>query len=1071
MHNINELIGIIKGINFDGIINRREVVRLQSWVDKNRNLAYEARCVELIRFVDKVLKDSIITNDERELMLLHSEKFLKETVDDTAKIYELNGIIEGIICDGEINKQEIYRLNAWINVYGEDIRGHKPSEALCKIVDVILMDGIVTESEQEQLLQMLSARISGSQFETKLEYLRKLVKARKYIGIELIDILDNEGAIEEIHKLAASQLRKTLDSYTGSYVSDVEVVFISLVLIAMLKYDGNYYENVEKIYSNLYLCYPEQKIEGLIRTILNRYRTGEETRTSRTRIINVVLSNAIVPSHFLPAFFEFIYDIYKLNFEYALEDNLYDEFQFVYEGLRTNMISEGDDVKLNVTKKIYKLIRSTKQLIANGNYIDTVIKLSIIVVKLIDIRIWNKELKIFNPYLKTGYEGWIETLKYDTPDSNYCRSRSEIRSRWEPKYVLKDNKVYIFPPVHKVKSEYNYWDIWVVVINGGDEIYINNEPDIREIIGGYQVSIDQIEIDNPLGMVTYKLMAGKEVIYDSREKLHRKFIVFETNGNEIKNNSDYSGTAVFCYINEHKQLKLFYSSATYNLASLNIKLGATYMIEDTVFNFSSLIKPGVFGDEYENHYLIDWVSDAKIRVYKQVKFIVFETDKISASYEIVINGNAHRLIDCKYTITERESVNKYVVYLELEQPGVHSIVVYQLTNGKRMKIMSFNLALDPSLEVNTLKINDERYMVTVKTDLCSTTINTEISVSEFSEDWIEVEYNGKIFRYCIPFNFDIYRISGSSWMLLNQILWIGDITQESLLDIYGTDVNEMKVYASTGESLDEVLKLKNKGVFQQVSIGFLMSYKISYDYVMLIFMQDGVRKKSIFCYNRCILDDSETELVFDPVTKILDVTPYYYGKGKVFLTICDSCGGQVYKSEILENEITISVHGLTSFEKYNICIYEKEKGLSLKKERLMKQYFKVFYAWDDFITRTFKINKVYYDQVVRGEFIRKSHYFNKSYLTFISKEDDDLYIGELYTKTLKGNYLLTAINPVSIEICSDVIENIIELSITKDGDGLFLDFEHHGIKNTLNDDSATDIFLYTIEMNGVETVE
>ena len=41
-----------------------------------------------------------------------------------------------------------------------------------------------------------------------------------------------------------------------------------------------------------------------------------------------------------------------------------------------------------------------------------------------------------------------------------------------------------------------------------------------------------------------------------------------------------------------------------------------------------------------------------------------------------------------------------------------------------------------------------------------------------------------------------------------------------------------------------------------------------------------------------------------------------------------------------------------------------------------------------------------------------------------------------------------------------------ELSITKEGDGLFLDFDHHGIKNTLEDDNALDIFSYKIKLNG-----
>lgn len=1067
LYNINELIGIIKGINFDGIINKKEVVRLQSWVDKNRNLAYEAQKVELIKLVDQVLADKIITDDERDLMLRYSEGLRKKTMNDSARTYELNGIIEGIICDGEVNEQEIYHLKAWMNIYGDSIKGHKASKVICDIVDDILADGIVTKAEQEELLQMLSARINNSQFETKLEHLRQLVKARENIGIYLIGVLDNEDVMDEIHRLAEAQLKITLSSYTGSFVSDGEVVFISLVLIAMLKYDGNFYESVRETYKEAYSRYSEQKIEGLIRTILNRYRAGEETKTGRSRIINVVLANAIVPSYFLSSFFEFVYDIYKLNFEYALVEDLYGEFEFVYEGLQSNILSDGDDMQLNVTKKTYKLIKSTKRLIANNKHVESVIKLSIIIVKLIDKRIWDKEIKIHNPYLKAGYEGWLTTLKDDISEKRSGRSVSEFYSRWEPKIILQDNEIYIVPPIHKVKAEYDYWDIKVVVLNGEKEIYVNSEPDIREIIGGYKISIGHIKMTQPLGMMTYKLMAGKVVIYDSKEKLYRKVIAFDTNGNEIKNNSDYSGTAVFCYKHEHKKLKAFYKGSYYKLAAQNVCVGATYMIDDIIFNFSSLIKPGIFGDQYANHYLLDAISQEKILVYKHVKFLVFESENTSASFEIAIDGRAFSLNKFKHTITERENINKYVVELEINEPGIHSVLVHQLENGKRNKLWSFNLALDKALEVDELKLDDDRYMIAVKTDLCDSVIDAEIDVECFSEDFIKIEYNRREYIYCIPFQFEIYRIGNSNWKPMKELLWIGDITQESVFDIYSTEVNELQVYASTGEILDEAIALKEKGIYQQVPIGFLMSYKASYDYVMLLFMQDGIKKQAAFCYNRCVLNESETKLVFDPVTKILDITTVYYGKGKVYFAILDSKDSPVFKSEYLENGGTVSIADLESFEEYHICFYEKEKGLLLKKERLIKQYKKVFYAWEHFVGRTFKIGKVYFDQLIRGEFLRKSHYFNKNYVTFTSKEDEDVYKGEIFARTYKGDYMLTAINPVSIEICSEVMGGIMELSITKDRDGLLLDFEQHNIKNTLDDDTATDIFSYTIEMNGV----
>ena len=51
-------------------------------------------------------------------------------------------------------------------------------------------------------------------------------------------------------------------------------------------------------------------------------------------------------------------------------------------------------------------------------------------------------------------------------------------------------------------------------------------------------------------------------------------------------------------------------------------------------------------------------------------------------------------------------------------------------------------------------------------------------------------------------------------------------------------------------------------------------------------------------------------------------------------------------------------------------------------------------------------------------------------------KNDDCFIGEVYARTSNGAYMLNNINPVEIEICSDVINGIIELSITKDGDGL-----------------------------------
>lgn len=91
MRNINELIEIIRGINFDEVINAKEVEWLQSWGDKNHNLAYDKKQAEMIKLVDSVLKDHAISGEERMKLLHYSEQYLKSVTEDTASIYELNG--------------------------------------------------------------------------------------------------------------------------------------------------------------------------------------------------------------------------------------------------------------------------------------------------------------------------------------------------------------------------------------------------------------------------------------------------------------------------------------------------------------------------------------------------------------------------------------------------------------------------------------------------------------------------------------------------------------------------------------------------------------------------------------------------------------------------------------------------------------------------------------------------------------------------------------------------------------------------------------------------------------------
>ena len=1060
MHNINELIGIIKGINFDGIINEKEVLDLRQWVEKNRNLAYEPTQVELIKLVSDVVEDLIIDDKEREILLEYAYRYEHDQNENDKKIYELNGIIEGIICDGEVNEAEIYRLNEWMRENREKIINHKPSQRLCRAIDEVLEDGIVTEEEQQKMLQMLSSRINNTQFETKLNYLCKQVKAKQNIGLDLIDLLYNQEAIEEIHDRAMWQLQAALNSYTGSYTSNGEIVFISLCLIGMLEYDGAFYDSVRVTYKDLYKKYNQQKIETLIRTILDRYRSEEQRnnrRGAKNAIINVVLANSIVPSYYLEGFFEFIYDIYKMNFDYSIPKDLYGEFKFVYDGLRCNMLSEGDSIQDNVTKKTYKLISTTKHLIADNNSIDSIIKLSIIVVNLIDKRIWNKPINVVNPYLKCGYEKWESTIKKDLIDVNSDKGKS--RDRWKPDYVLIGNDIYLIPPVHKIKAQYKSWEVCVQVLSGEKVIYEDNNPDIREIIAGYKIIPQRIKIEEPCNEISYRLLAGAKEIYNSRKSLYRRYLVFNSEGEELKNNTDYEGTVIICYKDINDNLQAYFKTDNYLLASKNVRLGDFCYICGEIFNFTSLIKPGIFGNEYEKVHLVKEGQTSKIQLYKEVKNIVFECEASPNNVEVKINERLYDLNALAYISTTRGGINKYIVSIPQLKDGIYDIYTDQYTDGHKNRICNFCFALDSHYQAVCEKLSDDIFLYKISNGLIGNSITGQISLSDFNEMSVKFQYKGITYAYELPFNLEAYRISGSKWKSMNNDMWIGDINNDTVIDVYDSEIDSIDVYSMMGRKLDS-LNIKDMNVYKSVSIGSLVNYKNEFDFVYIALMHNGRIKRPIFCNNKCQIRP-ETEVIINTVTGVLSINPWFYGKGNLCCEVLNEKEECVYKQENLINNTNIEVNDLVSGERYQIVFSEKAKGLSLsqKKYSELKRYERVFYSRKDYVGKEFKILDACY---MENDSVKKCE-LSKSYLKITEQKSQDVFTGELYMRESNSMLRSNLVKPVKAEIYGDVINGCIDAIITYKDEYLTYDSQRKHVTNsTMNHGEKITSYIISI---------
>ena len=144
----------------------------------------------------------------------------------------------------------------------------------------------------------------------------------------------------------------------------------------------------------------------------------------------------------------------------------------------------------------------------------------------------------------------------------------------------------------------------------------------------------------------------------------------------------------------------------------------------------------------------------------------------------------------------------------------------------------------------------------------------------------------------------------------------------------------MVVLSCAGVPLENKVDLKFNGITQTIQAGFLASYK-SYDYIIIIFLKNNRAYKPLFCYNRCVMDQKVTNVYYNANIKKLEVVSKYFGEGKVFCKVTDKQGRELYRSKALKNYEELTVDGLLQGFKYHIVFFEKPKGLSLNKERVM----------------------------------------------------------------------------------------------------------------------------------------
>ena len=243
---------------------------------------------------------------------------------------------------------------------------------------------------------------------------------------------------------------------------------------------------------------------------------------------------------------------------------------------------------------------------------------------------------------------------------------------------------------------YNPEDIKIVITNGEEVVFQDDKPNIKEIIGGYQIKSRKILIEKPLGNITYKVCSDTRVIYSSNNELYRKYLVFGQSGEELRSNRDYDKTAIIC-CNSQINAELVKKMPNYFIYNLNTSENKTISIEQDVFNFTSMVFPGVIGQEVNHCFVKVEDSEEFIPVYKKIDHLVFSCENSVQTIEMVINNkriNVKSKLDKKIMNNGR---NSYSVDLGDLKDGVYQIEVNSIGPKGSKKILKQQFVLDSSL--------------------------------------------------------------------------------------------------------------------------------------------------------------------------------------------------------------------------------------------------------------------------------------------------------------------------------------------------------------------------------------
>lgn len=571
----------------------------------------------------------------------------------------------------------------------------------------------------------------------------KIFKNKESITQLLINQFDNKTFEETLCAEGFSYLERVMNGYYLKEDCEIEIIIL-LSYLALKYYDGDLhtqiFNNYRKYRSETEFRFSDNSIRKSMYDILEPYR--KEVQYFHSNSYNAVpIIYASVPYYRVSQLYKISYDIYKKKLlfdEDVLDDQIESKVEECLRALkRKDLLGDSDSIKGTE----YLMSKYTQSCIYSGFNLKALIKIISHCIRLIINHLTRHEdAFVVEPYYKEGYDLWINDFDNNTKEKERYE-KSRLLSR--PFFKLQ-NQMYLYlntgeycmddsydPQKVQIEIYSNSELVKTYDVDGPDDVLFNDDVSM----GGYIIKRKKYLLDcSPIDKLSYKIVCDGEEIYSSKERLFRKVIFFDKNGNEVKPGTEYDGDI---FVVSHtldsndesgSSARIVTKKENYYISIFEVNSKEVFRFDNEPYVFFKIKDPKLIG------YQVPWASFTNMegkerKIYKDIS-VLFQAscDKediyISVDDNIITFGEDN---DINYRIylfsNEYNDLFVYLIKIYGLDSGLHSIKIYNIKTNKMIKNSNMDFVYDDTLSKCFVSKTNEAIIYEISSNFLDETIS------------------------------------------------------------------------------------------------------------------------------------------------------------------------------------------------------------------------------------------------------------------------------------------------------------------------------------------------------------